>query len=197
MCGIAGTVDYDESRGRGRVVRLNGLQRHRGPDHTALATVGPFTLGNTRLAIQDLSGGANQPLVSDDGRYICVFNGEIYNFRELRSRFSLAVRSDSDGAVLPPLWALMGVKFSLSAPRHVAIAVIDSTLGTLTLARDPFGIKPLYVRTFQDGSVAFASEFAFSLVSALSRSSILQHSPATYGLGRWLPMQVHVSAWLR
>lgn len=158
MCGISGAIDVDPGRARARVAQLNSLQRHRGPDHTALASVGHCSVGNTRLAIQDLSAAGNQPLTSADGRYVGVFNGEIYNSRELQTRFSLAVRSQSDGAVIAPLWAMMGRRCLALLEGMWAIAIIDRDLKTVTIARDPFGIKPLFVRDFPDGSVAFASE---------------------------------------
>ncbi len=85
-------------------------------------------------------------------------NGEVYNFRELRTRYQLRVQSNSDSAVILPLWALLGTDCLPLLDGMWAIAIVDRLLGTLTLARDPFGIKPLYLRTFHDGSIAFASE---------------------------------------
>lgn len=158
MCGVAGTIDQDPSRSRLRVEALNRMQAHRGPDNSSLAQLGIFTLGNTRLAIQDLSPAANQPLYSRDRVVACVFNGEIYNYRELRSRYGLETDSGTDGAVVPGLWRLMGKRCLQLLEGMWVLAVVDSRDGTLTLARDPFGIKPLYIRRFGDGSVAFASE---------------------------------------
>ena len=83
MCGIVGTIDVVEGRAEARIAMLNELQQHRGPDHSVVARVGSFTLGNTRLAIQDPGPAGNQPLYRPDGRYHCVFNGEIYNHRRL------------------------------------------------------------------------------------------------------------------
>lgn len=137
---------------------LNAAQRHRGPDHAGHASWDGCCIGNTRLAIQDLSPAGNQPLVSDDGRYLAVFNGEVYNFKELRAHHHLAVRSGSDSAVILPLWAEMGPRCLSLLAGMWALAVLDRQAGTLTLARDPFGIKPLFVRRFDDGSAAFASE---------------------------------------
>ena len=137
---------------------LNIAQNHRGPDHTARAQVGRITLGNTRLAIQDPTAAGNQPFTSADGRYICVFNGEIYNHRQLIDRFQLPTRTCCDGEVIPQLWAKLGIE-SLAVLRGMfAIAVADALEERLYLARDPFGIKPLYWRLLPDGSFAFASE---------------------------------------
>jgi len=158
MCGIVGTIDAAESRAEARVATLNELQQHRGPDHSVLARVGSFTLGNTRLAIQDPGPAGNQPFVSSDGRYHCVFNGEIYNYRSLVERYQLPVRTTCDGEVIPHLWAKLGPASLAELRGMFAIAVVDSLQERLYLARDPFGIKPLYWRFLADGPVVFASE---------------------------------------
>lgn len=158
MCGIAGAIDRQPTRGRQRVTALNRHQRHRGPDHSALIEVGAFTLGNTRLAIQDPTPAGNQPFRSADGRYVCVFNGEIYNDQELIAEFGLHLSNHCDGAVIPELWARLGAACLRRFRGMYAIAVVDTVADTLSLCRDPFGIKPLYVRRLPDGAVVFASE---------------------------------------
>jgi asparagine synthase (glutamine-hydrolysing) len=158
VCGIAGAIDKDAIRAAARVTALNDAQEHRGPDHKVVSTVGIFTIGNTRLAIQDPGPAANQPFSSADGRYHCVFNGEIYNHRQLVERYSLPVRTACDGEVIPSLWAKLGID-SLSELRGMfAIALVDSLEGRLYLVRDAFGIKPLYWRLLPDRSIIFASE---------------------------------------
>jgi asparagine synthase (glutamine-hydrolysing) len=158
MCGIVGTIDAIEGRAHARVTGLNEVQRHRGPDHGVTVRIGSFTLGNTRLAIQDPGPAGNQPFVSPDGRYHCVFNGEIYNHRRLVEHYQLPVRTACDGEVIPHLWAKLG-EASLAELRGMfAIAVVDSLDERLYLARDPFGIKPLYWRALPDGPLVFASE---------------------------------------
>jgi asparagine synthase (glutamine-hydrolysing) len=158
MCGIAGTIDRAGERAVARVILLNDAQMHRGPDHSVITQVGGITLGNTRLAIQDPTPAGNQPFVSTDGRYTCVFNGEIYNHRELAERFRLPVRTACDGEVIPQLWAKLGVESLAELRGMFAIAVADTLEERLYLARDRFGIKPLYWRLLPDGSLAFASE---------------------------------------
>ena len=123
-----------------------------------IARAGEITLGNTRLAVQDPTPAGNQPFVSADGRYICVFNGEIYNHRQLAERFRLPVRTACDGEVIPQLWAKLGVESLAELRGMFAIAMADTLEGCLYLARDPFGIKPLYWRLLPDGSLVFASE---------------------------------------
>jgi asparagine synthase (glutamine-hydrolysing) len=137
---------------------LNNAQKHRGPDHSVVTTVGAFTIGNRRLAIQDPSPAGNQPFVSTDRRYYCVFNGEIYNYRRLIEHYQLPVRTACDGEVIPALWAKLGVGSLAELRGMFAIAIVDSLEERLYLARDGFGIKPLYWRALADGSLAFASE---------------------------------------
>jgi asparagine synthase (glutamine-hydrolysing) len=158
MCGIAGAIDAEAGRAAPRVSMLNDLQRHRGPDHSVVASVGVFTIGNTRLAIRDPSPAGNQPFVSADGRYHCVFNGEIYNYRALIERYQLAVRTACDGEVIPELWAKLGAASLAELRGMFAIALVDSLEERLYLARDPFGIKPLHWRILPEGSLAFASD---------------------------------------
>jgi asparagine synthase (glutamine-hydrolysing) len=158
VCGIAGAIDTVAARASARVGALNDSQRHRGPDHAVTITVGAFTLGNSRLAIQDPSPAGNQPFVSGDGRYHCVFNGEIYNYRQLIQRYQLPMQTGCDGEVIPALWAKLGMDTLAELRGMYAIALVDSLEERIYLARDPFGIKPLYWRTMPDGSLAFASE---------------------------------------
>lgn len=158
MCGIAGAIDPVAERAAARVHLLNDAQAHRGPDHAAVARASVITLGSTRLAIRDLTPAGNQPFVSADGRYVCVFNGEIYNHRQLTKRFQLPVRTACDGEVIPHLWAKLGVDSLAELRGMFAIALADVLEERLYLARDPFGIKPLYWRLLPDGSLAFASE---------------------------------------
>jgi asparagine synthase (glutamine-hydrolysing) len=101
MCGIAGAIDVSEGRAASRVAIINDAQSHRGPDHHVQKRIGIFTLGNTRLAIQDPSPAGNQPFVSPDGRYHCVFNGEIYNHRRLIESYHLPVRTRWCGSTGP------------------------------------------------------------------------------------------------
>ena len=158
MCGIAGVIDPVAERAAARVHLLNDAQTHRGPDHAAVTRASVITLGNTRLAIRDLTPAGNQPFVSADGRYVCVFNGEIYNHRQLAERFLLPVRTACDGEVIPHLWSKLGMESLAELRGMFAIALADVLKERLYLARDPFGIKPLYWRLLSDGSLAFASE---------------------------------------
>lgn len=158
VCGIAGAIDAEADRAATQVGTLNAAQEHRGPDHSVVARAGIFTLGNTRLAIQDPSPAGNQPFISADGRFHCVFNGEVYNYRELAERYQLPVRTGCDGEVVLELWAKLGEPALAELRGMFAIALVDSLQERLYLVRDPFGIKPLYWRALPKGRLAFASE---------------------------------------
>ena len=192
MCGIVGTIDTVEGRAEARVAMLNESQQHRGPDHSVLARVGCFTLGNTRLAIQDPGPAGNQPFVSSDGRYHCVFNGEIYNYRRLVEHYQLPVRTACDGEVIPHLWAKLGPASLAELRGMFAIAIVDSLEERLYLARDPFGIKPLYWRVLTDGPVVFASEIR-PLVQRYARRTHQRrgHRPISAVSGQWRQISPH------
>ncbi len=164
MCGIAGIVS---SRHAPETVRsmAQGMQRalvHRGPDDEGLwqSDCGQAVLAHRRLAILDLSPGGHQPMSSVDGRYTICFNGEIYNFRALRAELEKAgveFQSQSDTEVIVKLFEREGVESMKKLRGMFALAIWDSVTRRMFLARDPLGIKPLYVHR-SPGVLAFASE---------------------------------------
>lgn len=157
MCGIAGAVDPRGSIGIEAVEALNRAQHLRGPDDRVVVERAPFLLGNTRLAIQDPGPAANQPFEDPEGHITVVFNGEIYNFRELAHDHGLKLRTGCDGEIIPLLWSRFGRDCLRLFRGMFAIAVVDRARQRLYLARDPFGIKPLHWRRHGDG-VLFASD---------------------------------------
>ncbi|MCA9083685.1 MAG: asparagine synthase (glutamine-hydrolyzing) [Planctomycetaceae bacterium] len=171
MCGIAGIVKTANVPGRclGAVAAMQLKLRHRGPDDEGLFEdpTRQCALAHTRLAIQDLSTAGQQPMESEDGRFVIVFNGEIYNFPVLRQelvRQGEVFRSQTDTEVLLKLYAREGQSFLPRLQGMFAFAVWDSFTKTLFLARDPLGIKPLYIWRL-DQTVAFASEIRAVLQS--------------------------------
>jgi asparagine synthase (glutamine-hydrolysing) len=160
MCGICGLASLD-----GKPVDASPLEamcetlRHRGPDSAGSLVDGPVALGARRLSIIDIAGG-DQPIANENGSIHVVQNGEIYNHRELRSaleRRGHAFRTESDTEVLVHLYEERGPRFASELRGMFAVAIWDSKRRRLVLARDPFGIKPLYYST-AGGTLAFASE---------------------------------------
>jgi asparagine synthase (glutamine-hydrolysing) len=160
MCGLCGVIRPagPTASDQALVAELNLRQRHRGPDDAVGWQSNGATLGHTRLAIVDLTANGRQPFVSADGSVAVVFNGEIYNHDKLRRQYRLPVTGRCDGAILPDLWRRLGTSTFAALRGMYAIAVYDARRRTVTLARDPFGIKPLYWAQLADGGLVFASE---------------------------------------
>ncbi|RIA10261.1 asparagine synthase (glutamine-hydrolysing) [Flavobacteriaceae bacterium MAR_2010_72] len=139
---------------------LLALSKHRGPDSTQIESGSQYRLGFNRLAILDLSAQGNQPKYSPSQRYHVVFNGEIYNYRELAQHYALTqLESHSDTEVLVHLLDVLGIEPTFKVLNGMfAIAVVDTKLNTLHLARDFAGIKPLFYGVSNQGVVA-ASQF--------------------------------------
>jgi asparagine synthase (glutamine-hydrolysing) len=158
MCGIAGIVGQPDEAGADRVRAMIDVQRHRGPDGDGMSRIQEAILGHCRLAIVGLGDTGRQPMTSQDGRWSTVFNGEVFNYRELRSLLDVEFRTATDTEVLLEASAAWGVERALD---HVAgmfaFALWDAKEHELILARDRLGEKPLVY--FWDGrTLAFASE---------------------------------------
>jgi asparagine synthase (glutamine-hydrolysing) len=165
MCGIFGyfTAGYSSFL-LDKVNLVHKLLIHRGPDSHGLTTFSvnkrAIALGQTRLSIIDLTSGGLQPMTTPDGRYTIVFNGEIYNYQELRAELQLKnyiFSSDSDTEVLLAAWAIWGPVCLRRLVGMFAFVILDRHSLTMTCVRDAFGIKPFYY--VQDGSdFLFGSE---------------------------------------
>jgi asparagine synthase (glutamine-hydrolysing) len=172
MCGIAGFVSVPglaEPSALDPVRSMTARMSRRGPDAEGLWSGKGVVLGHRRLAILDLDARANQPMVSSDGRYIIVFNGEIYNFLELRRLLEIdgvAFRTTSDTEVLLALFAREGERMLPRLRGMFAFAIWDTQSRELFLARDPYGIKPLYYTRTKEG-LLFASQVKALLASGL------------------------------
>lgn len=161
MCGIAGIVGARGTEMRAMAERMIAIQRHRGPDATGTYEDAPggAVLTHARLSILDLSAAGAQPMASADGRYHLVFNGEIYNYLELRTALSNhAFRSRSDTEVLLAAYAHWGPACLDRLLGMFAFAIWDARDRTLFAARDRFGVKPFVYHRAPDGALAFASE---------------------------------------
>ncbi|MDO8548201.1 MAG: asparagine synthase (glutamine-hydrolyzing), partial [bacterium] len=169
------------------VKRMNDATHHRGPDATGIWRDDFATLGNNRLAIIDLSPGANQPMKSVSGRYVIVFNGEIYNFRELRAQLtSYQFSTHSDTEVILAGFEKWGTDVFAKLRGMFGLAIWDNEKHELTLARDQSGIKPLYYR--RDGKrIAFSSELKGILADKTIARKINHEALESYLRLRYVP----------
>lgn len=164
MCGIAGGWWKGSAQADSRLGRALEKIRYRGPDDRGyeLYPMGDsvVALGHTRLSILDLSSAGHQPMLSADKRFSIVFNGEIYNYRELRTELQglgHGFVSDSDTEVLLAAWTQWGQACLSRLVGMFAFVVLDRQAGTLTCVRDAFGIKPFFYAA-EGGEFYFASE---------------------------------------
>ncbi|NUM50707.1 MAG: asparagine synthase (glutamine-hydrolyzing) [Flavobacteriales bacterium] len=161
MCGIAGiyskTQPFSESEIRGMISVL----KHRGPDADGIFISENCALGHKRLSILDLSDNANQPMTSHNSRFVMVYNGEVYNYREiaaeLKQSFQCEFKTSSDTEVILEAFVNYGVGFVDKLNGMFAIAIFDKQTKELFLFRDRLGIKPLYYASIE-GTIYFASE---------------------------------------
>ena len=158
MCGISGVVGRHENV-------PPTLLAHRGPDgySSQWLTLGnrPAVFHHSRLAIVDLTDNGNQPMETPDGRFVMVFNGEIYNHQALRAECEAQghhFSSRMDGEVILHLWEMEGAKCLSRLNGIFAVAIADTLTGDVVIARDPIGVKPLAYCFGADGSLTFASE---------------------------------------
>ena len=186
MCGIAGIVHRNPSSVQDQVTRMTGDLVHRGPDSGQVAAFGEAVLGHRRLSILDLTDASSQPMRSSDGRYVLVFNGEIYNFRDLRSQLISSGSqfvTDGDTEVLLQSLVVWGES---ALPRLIgmfAFAFWDSVEQRLLCARDRYGEKPFFYSLLDDGGIAFCSE-----PEPLRRHVVGPSEPSPVGLGQFLSL---------
>jgi asparagine synthase (glutamine-hydrolysing) len=170
MCGIAGIFDLSgEPVATGEAEAMAAALAHRGPDDRGVFASGPVALANTRLAIIDVSEAGHQPMVSEDGRHVLVYNGELYNFRELARELAARgrrFRSRTDTEVVLRSWEEWGPACLDRFDGMFAFAVWDERDRVLTLVRDRLGIKPLYYAEV-GGRLLFGSEVKALLAAGL------------------------------
>lgn len=163
MCGIVGVFTHapEAADQTDWVAAATDLMRRRGPDDEGYWADGHLSLGFRRLSILDLSAAGHQPMLTRDGRAVLVFNGEVYNFRELRrdlEREGVSFRSTSDSEVVLYALRLWGADALARFDGMFALGYYDLDRKELLLARDPVGIKPLYVLQDRRG-VVFGSQY--------------------------------------
>lgn len=182
MCGIVGGWGKNEWP---IAEMLEGIA-HRGPDHQATFVEAKIFLGHTRLSIQDLSESGNQPMMSDDGRHVIIFNGEIYNHFDLRKELPPhSYRSTSDTETILVAYQQWGIDCLIKLNGIFAFALFDRQEQSLLLARDRFGVKPLYFSA-SESEVVFSSEIK-ALLPALGDKALDVRAMANYLTFLWSP----------
>jgi asparagine synthase (glutamine-hydrolysing) len=196
MCGIAGIVSVGSDRPPDDTLsKMVRVQSHRGPDGQGcwFGQVGPIhlALGSVRLAIQDLSDAGSQPLASPSGRQVLIYNGEVYNYLELRRELQacgIEFRSRCDTEVVLYALKVWGERAFERFNGMWGLAWLDQDAGQLLLSRDRLGIKPLYWHR-SHGRLFFASEIKSILVASNRRFSVNEVAVARYLLQSQLDAQ--------
>ncbi len=188
MCGICGISSANISvNDRNIVKNMMDTLYHRGPDGDGISYGHDFVFGHRRLAIIDIDHG-QQPIASENGRYTLTYNGEIYNYIELRDdlkKRGVNFRTNSDTEVLLQLLIHDGVKALDKLIGMYAFAFHDGETGQVILARDEFGIKPLYYTITDNGSLVFASE-----IKAILKHPSVKAVRSNDGLMHYLTFQL-------
>jgi asparagine synthase (glutamine-hydrolysing) len=157
MCGIAGIISADPSS-REKIQAMVESQNHRGPDASGFYREDSIALGHNRLSIIDLDPRSDQPMISDCGNYVIVFNGEIYNYKELKQQLKeYPFRTTSDTEVLLAAYIRWGKEMLDRLNGMFAFAIWNKNEQSLFAARDRFGVKPFYF-TIKENSFYFSSE---------------------------------------
>ncbi len=202
MCGIAGIAGED----RDGIMRMTAALEHRGPDGNAIHVGHGASLGHCRLAILDPRPEGDQPMWNADRSVAIVYNGEIYNYRELRDAEKLSCETTTDTEVILRLYKKYGMSFVSRLRGMFAFGIYDTREHTWHLARDSKGIKPLFI-AYPNGRLAFASEMRALMkampkkpainMTSLSRYMRLQYVPGPETLceGIWQLPPGTVLAW--
>jgi asparagine synthase (glutamine-hydrolysing) len=183
MCGFVGAIDFRNAISNKLDSLKAGLSaiRHRGPDGCRELSGDNFYLGHNRLSIIDLSALADQPMISGDGKVMIVYNGEIYNYAELKKSLpDVSFRTSSDTEVILEGYLRKGISFFKELRGIFAIAVFDNRQQQkVILLRDPSGIKPLYIYS-RDGFSIFGSEMKALLPALQKRLSVNEDTLKCY-----------------
>jgi asparagine synthase (glutamine-hydrolysing) len=189
MCGIAGSFSLNGFFSEADIAKASKMIAHRGPDGSGIYADEKVVLAHRRLSIIDLDARASQPMLSHNKRYVMSYNGEVYNYIELREQLQrnfsgtplAEFKTTSDSEVILKLFEAYGVGFVTHLNGMFAIAIYDTLEQKLFLFRDRFGIKPLFYYVDDNGSFCFASELkALLAISKISKE--VNHQAILYFL---------------
>jgi asparagine synthase (glutamine-hydrolysing) len=192
MCGINGIYFQKQNsfNSTEAISKMNQTISHRGPDDQGVFSEDNVTLGQTRLSIIDLSSAGHQPMTCNDERFTIVFNGEIYNFKEIRLELQrvkqgqhykpYAFKTQTDTEVILAAYSRWGKDCVSKFNGMFAFAIWDNVEKSLFIVRDRLGIKPLYCHIDQQGNVVFSSEIRALLASGLVKRKISVNGVADY-----------------
>jgi asparagine synthase (glutamine-hydrolysing) len=194
MCGICGKIYFDSSQqvDKSLIGSMASVLKHRGPDDHGVYVAGPVGLGHQRLSIIDTSPAGHQPMANEDSTIWIVFNGEIYNFTELREELEIkghVFKSHTDTETIVHLYEEAGTQCLQKLRGMFAFAIWDTKKQKLFMARDRAGKKPL-VYTIADGALVFASE-----IKALLQDSSVEPAVDAEALHHYLTYQYVPSPW--
>lgn len=181
MCGIAGVIFFNNRiADKEMICKMTCAMGHRGPDADSSFIEGQVALGHRRLSIIDLSDVANQPFADRSGRYQLIFNGELYNFKEVKEKLRhLQFRTNSDTEVLAEAYAAWGPQSLEHFKGMFVFAVWDRSERKLFIARDRMGVKPLYYY-YNDDFLIFSSEIRSILASGLIKRKLNKQAVYDY-----------------
>ncbi len=177
MCGIAGYYSVNQRFSSPDLKIMTDCLKHRGPDADGFFSDNVVGLGHRRLSIIDLSSAANQPMTSYNGRYITIFNGEIFNYRDIAKELKREWRTHSDTEVVLEAFAEWGPGAVQKFNGMFAIAIYDLKLQILYLFRDRLGVKPIYYYK-EENNIVFASEIKALMQLDTIRKSITVNKTA-------------------
>ncbi|MBN2681682.1 MAG: asparagine synthase (glutamine-hydrolyzing) [Bacteroidales bacterium] len=174
MCGITGYFSFELSVNQQIIKNITYSIAHRGPDAEGFFFTEKLGLGHRRLSIIDLAERANQPMHSKSGKHVIVYNGEVYNFKELAKKYNISQRTSSDTEIILEAFEKIGCDIFSELNGMFALAIFDKTEEKLFLARDRMGIKPLFYG-ISDNKIVFGSELKVVANSGLFSKKKLNH----------------------
>lgn len=167
MCGINGIYGVENSKAKQMVSAMNNCLKHRGPDDEGIYIQENIALGHRRLSIIDLSEAGHQPMTIENGSYTIVYNGELYNYQELKKELtSVQFKTNTDTEVILQAYKVWGTNCLQKFNGMYAFAIYDTAEKSLFIARDRLGIKPLYFYK-EENAIAFSSELRALLSTGL------------------------------